>query len=305
MKLIRELPHIPIFSQPAITTVGNFDGVHIGHQAVLDKLLKTSKDTGHPSIVLSFENHPAEILRPDIPICKICTSAHKTLLMEKMGVDALVLLSFSKEFSEQSAEEFLLHLKHAIPFSHLILGWDASLGKNKHGNKAIVQDIAQKQGFKVEYLDQEKVGEVPVSSSQIRNLIQSGRLEEVKKFLGRDYSIYTAVYKGEGRGKKIGFPTANFQVKGLCLPPLGVYAVTVTLNQNKIKGIANLGIAPTVRNDQIPVLEVHLFDFDGDLYGQSLEVTFVSFLRPEKKFLNIDELKSQISFDISTAKLMF
>ncbi len=302
MKLIRELPSPPIFDTPSVVTIGNFDGMHLGHQAVIKKLIETAKKRDLPSVVISFENHPIEIIHPDVSICKICTNEHRIHLLEKMGVDALILLQFTKDFSEQSAEQFLQKLQKAVPFSHLVLGWDATLGKNKHGNKEIVQEIAKKSHFSVDYLDQQKVDGMPISSSQIRQSIQAGKLDDVKKLLGRSYSIYSKVFKGEGKGKKLGFPTANFDVKGLCIPPLGVYAVTSMINQVPLKGIANLGIAPTMRDDKIPVLEVHFFDYDENLYGQPINVIFSAFLRPEKKFSSVDELKSQIQNDISRAK---
>lgn len=303
MKLIKEFPDKPIFDK-AVITIGNFDGMHLGHQAVIKELIDTSHELKIPSVVISFENHPLEVLRPDIPICKICTSEHRMKLMEKMGIDSLVLLNFTQTLSEQSAEQFLMNLHLRQPFSHLVLGWDATLGKNKHGNKEIIQKIAAKHQFAVDYLEQQKVNDAIISSSQIRKLIQEGKLDEVKKFLGRSYSIYSTVYQGEGNGKKLGFPTANFNVKGLCLPPLGVYAVTAKFNTHTIKGVANLGIAPTMRKDKIPVLEVHLFDYHENLYGRSIEVIFSSFLRPEKKFISIEELQNQIQNDIAKAKLV-
>ena len=305
MKLIRELPSTPLFSTPTVVTIGNFDGMHVGHQAVIKKLTETSHQTGLPSVILSFENHPAEVLRPETPICKICTTEYKVHLMEKMGVDVLILLRFTKQFSEQSAEQFLHNLQKVIPISHLVLGWDATLGKDKHGGKEIVQKIAKRKDFNVKYLDQQMVEGIPVSSSHIRKLIQEGKLAGVEKLLGRPYSIYSSVLKGEGKGKKLGFPTANFNVKGLCLPPLGVYAVIVIVDSIPFKGVANLGIAPTMRDDKIPVLEVHIFDYDASLYDKSIEVIFSSYLRPEKKFANVDELKSQIRQDIAAAKKQF
>lgn len=302
MKLIRELPSSPIFTGPAAITIGNFDGMHLGHQAVIRKLIETARLNGVPSIVLSYENHPAEVIHPNLSICKICTPEHKIHLLKEMGIDLLVLINFTKEFSQQSAEEFLLNLQKQLPYSHLVLGWDATLGKDKQGSPQIVQEIAKKNQFYVDYLNQQKVEDLPVSSSQIRKFIQEGKLEKAQKLLGRRYSIFSKVYKGEGKGKNLGFPTANFRVQGLCLPPLGVYAVTCMIDKLAIKGIANLGIAPTMRDDQIPLLEVHIFDKNEDLYGKEIEVIFSSFIRPEKKFSNIEELKAQIQNDIYQAK---
>jgi riboflavin kinase / FMN adenylyltransferase len=302
MKLIRELPLTPIFQTPSVITIGNFDGMHLGHQAVIKKLVETAHSKNLPSVVLSFENHPLEVLRPDIPICKICTPEHKIHLLEKMGVDVLILMTFTQEFSEQTAEEFLFNVQKKIPFSEMILGWDATLGKNKHGNKAVVQALAKKNHFHVHYLEQQNVDGLPVSSSQIRQMIQEGRLDQAQKLLGRTYSIYSTVYQGKGNGKKLGFPTANLNVQGLCLPPLGVYAVTSIIDNVPFKGVANLGIAPTMRKDHIPVLEVHIFDCQENLYEKSIEVKFSSFLRPEMTFSSVEDLKIQIQNDIFKAK---
>lgn len=302
MKIIQELPTSLDYQKPSVITIGNFDGMHVGHKAVLKKIVETSQKLKQPSVVISFANHPSEILRPHTSTCRICTAEHKTRLMEKMGVDLLVLLNFSKNFSEQSADQFLVDLQDRIPFSHLILGWDATLGKDKHGNKEIVQEIAKKNHFHVEYLNQQLINEIPISSSQIRKFLQEGKLKQASQLLGRPYSIYAPVYQGEGKGKKLGFPTANLNVKGLCLPPLGVYAVTSLIDNLPFKGVANLGIAPTMREDKIPVLEVHLFDFEKNLYSQSIEVIFSSYLRSEKKFSGIEELKAQIQRDIVQAK---
>ena len=302
MEIIRELPLKAPWTSTSLITIGNFDGMHLGHQAVIKKLKEISLQKNYPCVVISFENHPMEVLRPDISICKICTTDHKIQLLENLGVDILILLPFTQALSEQSAEKFLQNLQRIIPFSHLVLGWDATLGKNKQGNKEIVQEIAKKNQFDVEYLDQKKVDGIPVSSSKIREYIQEGKLSETHKLLGRTYSIYSTVYKGEGRGKKLGFPTANFNVKGLCLPPLGVYAVTALIDKIPYKGVANLGIAPTLRHDKIPLLEVHIFDCEKNLYNKPVEVIFSSFLRPEKKFACQDELIMQIQNDISKAK---
>lgn len=305
MKLIREFPTTPLFSTPCAMTLGNFDGVHLGHLAVIQELLKTSKEQNIPSVVLSFVNHPAEVLRPNVPLYRIHSLDHKIRLIEKMQVDALILLTFTKEFSEQSAEEFIQQLQTKIPFSHLILGWDATLGKNRAGGEDLIRDLAQRKNFHVKYLPQFTVDDIPASSSLIRQHLKAGELKAVEKLLGRPYSIYSTVYKGKGKGKQLGFPTANLDVQGLCLPPQGVYAVSVLIGSLSYQAIANLGVAPTIRNDQTPVLEVHLFDFNQDLYEQKVEVIFKKFIRPEVKFNGIEELKSQIQQDILIAQTSF
>ena len=193
MKLIKAIPQKPLFKTPCAITIGNFDGLHTGHQFVLKRLSGISHQNQIPSVVISFKNHPAEILRPERPICKICTNEQKIKIFEKKGIDTLILLPFTKELSELSVEEFISNLQKNIPFSHLILGWDATLGKNRHGNKEIVKDIAKKQNFQVEYLEQYKIDQTSVSSSAIRACIQEGNLQEAERLLGRPFSIYSAV----------------------------------------------------------------------------------------------------------------
>lgn len=299
MKILRTLPDQALSTTPCIITIGNFDGLHLGHQHLIKELTKVAKNQQRPSVVFSFENHPGEILRPDRPICKLCTNDYKIQFLEKLGIDTLILLPFTKQLSELSAEEFILKLQQSISFSHLILGWDATLGKNRQGNKEIIQDIAAKQHFEVKYLNQLTIDNIPVSSSLIREYIQKGNLDQANKLLGRPFSVYSTVLKGNGRGKQLGFPTANIDVNGLCLPPLGVYAVTVILDNTPYRAVANLGVAPTVRQDASPTLEVHILDFDKNLYDLKIEVQFSTYIRPEKKFSSLEELKQQIKKDIN------
>ncbi|WP_166154648.1 MULTISPECIES: bifunctional riboflavin kinase/FAD synthetase [unclassified Neochlamydia] len=302
MKLLRELPATPLFSTSSVLTLGNFDGMHIGHQAIIKKVVETAKSQQKASVVLSFENHPSEVLYPDRPVNKICTNEHKIQLIKNMGVDLLILLKFTKEFSEQSAEQFIHHLQTLLPFSHLILGWDATLGKDRKGNKETIKGIAEREHFGVEYIEQQTVDEVAVSSSLIRKFIQEGQLETAQKLLGRPYSVLSAVDRGLGKGKQLSCPTANLDVKNLCIPPLGVYAVNIFVDQQLFKGVANLGIAPTVREDKVPLLEAHIFDYEANLYGKTIEVILTSYLRPEKKFANLEELKLHIQQDILKAR---
>jgi riboflavin kinase/FMN adenylyltransferase len=276
--------------------------MHLGHQMLLKKLASEAKKENKASVVISYTNHPAEVLRPQTPICRICTLEQKTQLIEKLNIDLLVLLTFDKEFAAQSAEEFLTKLQTSIPYSQLILGWDATLGKDREGSKDTVKKLATQYHFKVDYLDQLLTDQKPVSSTEIRKNLAQGHLKEIEHLLGRKYSILSKVFKGEGKGKKLGFPTANLDVRGLCLPPLGVYAVDALIDGKSYKAIANLGVAPTMRQDSTPILEVHVFDFEKDLYDQSIEVIFKSFIRPEKKFTGPDELRAQIAKDIQLAK---
>lgn len=302
MKILRKLSDLAQEHKPHALTIGNYDGVHLGHQEVLNRLASVAEKKQAKTAVLTFENHPSTVLRPTSPFQQICTLEHRLLLLEKLGIDLVILLPFTKEFSEQSAETFIKSIKTHLAFPALILGHDATIGKDREGDHQQVFQLASQLNFQVEYLPEYTLDGVRISSSKIRQEIKSGNLDAVAKHLGRKYSIYTKVQAGAGKGQKIGFRTANLAITGLCLPPLGVYAVRIIHGNKESKGVANLGIAPTVRLDKTPVLEVHILDTSENLYDQSIEVIFVGYLRAEQKFANIDELKSQISQDISAAK---
>jgi riboflavin kinase/FMN adenylyltransferase len=202
----------------------------------------------------------------------------------------------------QTAEEFLQMIRSHCSFSDLLLGPDATIGKDKHGNRNHLKEIASLWGFSLTYLDALTVDGIKISSSKIRETIQKGDLTETEQLLGRKFSIYTKVKTGLGLGKRIGFPTLNMDVEILCLPPFGVYAVKVLHENKSLKGVANLGIAPTVRQDGKPILEVHLLDAIGDIKdGCLMEVILEQYIRPEIRFGNIDQLKLQIAKDIQSA----
>ena len=283
-------------------TIGNYDGVHLGHQAVLKRLCAIANQEQGSSAVITFENHPSHILKPSQQSLRLCTPAHRFHLLQSYGIDVLFSLPFTYEFSQQTAEQFLCSAGQAFPFTHLILGYDGVFGKNREGNAQKVLELAKKHHFQVEYIPETRVGDTPVSSSAIRHLLANGELKQVEKLLNRPYSIVSHVIPGAGKGKSIGYPTANIDVDGLCLPPLGVYGVRVLVEQSWHQGIANLGVAPTVRQDLKPLLEVHLFDFDLSLYGSEIEVVFEKYVRAEMIFSSIEKLKAQIAMDIQVVK---
>lgn len=302
MQIDYNLPELRQQISPLVITIGNFDGVHAGHQAILKHVTDLAKQRHTQSAVITFSNYPSTVLRPGHPVQLICTTEHKVHLLELDHIDRLFLLKFTREFSDQSAEHFLTELQRVLPISTLVLGSDAHIGKNREGNRTSIEALAAKLGIAVEYFPDHLQDGVRISSSRIRELIRQGDLIGVQKLLGRPYSIYANVMRGSGRGTSIGFPTANVAVENLCLPPLGVYTVTIDYQGRMLPGIANLGVAPTVRNDRSPVLEVHLFDQNIDLYGQYVDIRLQSYLRPEKRFDNLADLKLQIARDILTAR---
>lgn len=297
MQILTDYKH---FSSPSTSiglTIGTFDGVHIGHQTLLNRL----KAVAPTSVVFTFENHPYTVVK-NITIPHLSTLPHRLALFEKMGIDFTILAPFTESFAKQTARDFLSQLKGKIPFSYLILGHDAKIGHDRIGD---LSELGKELSFKVEYLDPvQKNGKV-ISSSEIRKSIQEGKLTEASSLLGRPYSIFAHVQHGAGKGGSLGFHTANLTVENLVLPPLGVYAVEVRLDHETLPAVANLGFAPTLHAERPPCLEVHLLDTSRDLYGKELEVLFLEYLRPERKFESIDALKSQIQADIASAKHLF
>lgn len=299
--------HIEDFAhsrQPLVLTIGNFDGMHRGHCAVLQRAQGLAGKEGQ-IVVLTFRNHPSEVLRPEQAIRLLCTLPHKLKLLQEYGVEQVLLLTFTPQLAHRSAASFIEHIRQFIPFSHLVLGYDATLGRDRKGNQPVMQELGDQWGFDVFYLDEYRFEGQPVSSTRIREALQKGDFDQVEQLLDRPYSIYGRVSKGNGKGAELGFPTANIEVSGLCLPPFGVYAIEVLKNSHLIQGIANLGIAPTIRTEDTPILEVHLFDYVQNLYDHDIDVIFKQFIRPEKKFHSVEELRQQIKQDVALAKQIF
>ena len=299
MKIIRNITHFKSDLQPVSLTIGSFDGVHYGHQFLLNQVTALAKKNNGESIVVTFENHPKAILAKNHH--SISTLSHKLYLLEEFGVDNVVLFQFDEEFKEQSSENFLKRLHESIPFSNLILGHDSKFGKDRQGTEEINNATAKALGFNIDYLEPLKLNQQVISSTLIRSFIQNGDLKSVEKLLGRKYSIQNHVIRGTSQGQALGFPTANLNVSELALPPLGVYAVLAQFDNRFEKAVANLGYAPTMRQDKVPVLEIHLLDTKQDLYGKDLNVIFYDYIRPEKRFANIQELQAQIALDVDRA----
>ncbi len=302
MHLYHQLEEFKDQKTPVVLTIGNFDGVHLGHLAVLQKAQAIALRTEAHQVVITFSNHPSEVLRPEDPTLLLCTLPHKIALLEANHIDHLMLLPFTRYLAHHSAASFVERVRQFIPFSHLILGHDATLGRDRQGNRSVMQSLAEAWGFEVHYLEEYRYEGLPVSSTQIRQLVQKGEFDQAEILLGRPYSIYSTISTGLGKGRQIGFPTANIPVKGLCLPPLGVYVVEVNKEGEIYQGIANLGVAPTIREDGVPLLEVHILAENVELSASPIEVIFLKFIRPERKFESVEALREQIGQDVYFAK---
>ncbi|MEJ7621898.1 MAG: bifunctional riboflavin kinase/FAD synthetase [Aquificaceae bacterium] len=296
MKCIEEL------TEHYAITVGNFDGVHRGHQRLLERLISKAKEKGLKSLVLSFYPHPLWVLNSTQAPCELTDIRERSELILKHGVDQVVFIRFDRSFSKLSAEDFIREvLWNRLRCKHLVVGYDWRFGYKREGEIELAKELGKEMGFEVEEMEPFRINGHVVSSTLIRRLLHMGRLEEASLYLGRNYSLKRKVVSGEGRGSILGFPTANLQnTENLCLRE-GVYVVRV---EDRFMGVANYGVRPTFGGKK-RVLEVHILDFEGNLRDKEIKVEFLKFLREEKKFSNPEELKRQIKEDISRAKGFF
>jgi riboflavin kinase/FMN adenylyltransferase len=284
-----------------------FDGVHLGHQQVIRQTVADAKQHNSLSLAITFDRHPATVVAPSRAPQLIYSLEHKLREIERLGVDAILVIEFTREFSQQPAEAFVRKLCADLGRIHSVcVGRNFTFGHKRSGNVELLQKLGSELGFQVHGLAAVSLNGQVVSSTRIREAIRSGNLDSASQMLGRSYSIRGAVVRGDHLGRKLGFPTANIDVTGLELPPHGVYAVLAETPQGSRQGLVNIGLRPTVSQPQPQVrFELHLLGFDGELYGQALEVTPLKFLRSEQRFAGLDELKAQIARDVANARAFF
>jgi riboflavin kinase/FMN adenylyltransferase len=301
MEIIRHITaHAPL-SHPVVS-LGNFDGVHIGHQAILRRLLQEATARQGTALVLTFHPHPLVVLRPDRPIALIVGLREKLALFAAAGVQKVILQRFTLPFARLTPAEFVQrYLVEAIGAEKVIVGHNVNFGRNREGRAETLQLLGQAHGFEVEIVGPVTVGAQEVSSTAVRTLLSTGQMREVERLLGRPYAVSGRVEKGFQRGRGIGFPTANLRPRAGLLLPNGVYAVRVEVGGQQVPGVANVGVKPTF-GDHKRTIEAHLFDFSADLYGQRLCVEFVEHLRGERKFPSVQELVQQIQEDAQRAR---
>ena len=294
MKIIR---NTNLEQLPCVVTIGNFDGVHLGHQALLTEVKKRAHDLKLESAVITFEPNPKDYFSQNKPQTRISSLREKIELFNEIKIDRVHIIKFNQEFSKVTANEFISVLIKKLKVKEIVVGEDFCFGRGREGGIKQLSASSMKLNIKNKILIDGK----RISSTLIRNLLANDKLDQANKYIGRPYSISGKVVHGEKRGRKIGFPTANIHMRHNRPPLKGVFAVKF---QNHF-GVANLGIRPSIKGEKKLQLEVHLLNFSSDLYGQHVSVIFLKKLRDEKKFKSLDELKEQIKLDVIKAKLFF
>lgn len=294
MKIIR---NTNLEQLPCVVTIGNFDGVHLGHQALLAEVKKRAHDLKLESAVITFEPNPKDYFSQNKPQTRISSLREKIELFNEIKIDRVHIIKFNQEFSKVTANEFISVLIKQLKVKEIVVGEDFCFGRGREGGIKQLSASSMKLNIKNKILMDGK----RISSTLIRNLLANDKLDQANKYIGRPYSISGKVVHGEKRGRKIGFPTANIHMRHNRPPLKGVFAVKF---QNHF-GVANLGIRPSIKGEKKLQLEVHLLNFSSDLYGQHVSVIFLKKLRDEKKFKSLDELKEQIKLDVIKAKLFF
>jgi riboflavin kinase / FMN adenylyltransferase len=286
--------------QNAWLTIGSFDGVHLGHQEIIRKMTAGAHTAGAPAVVLAFFPHPAVVLRKRQDLYYLTTPEERAEIMESLGVDVVITHPFNLEIANKEARQFLLELKAHLGLSHLWIGYDFALGRNREGDVPTLRKLGKELGYQLHVVEPVQAPNGYVSSSLIRKKLAEGDMNSVTQLLGRHYKIEGVVIHGDGRGKPLGIPTANLEVwPERALPKEGVY-VCKAHNGNEIWGaLANVGVRPTFEIEPVsPRVEAHLLDFDRDLYGQSICLEFITRLRDEQRFPNVQALVAQIHQDI-------
>src|SRR5436309_11638495 len=304
LQIIRSVPELSPLPGPLFPAIGVFDGVHLGHQAVISTSAEHARAENGTPVVVTFDPHPEKVLRPEKAPHLLTATAHKIALIRTLGVRHLLIIAFDKQFAATEPEDFVQQLvQHSKPLREICVGHEWAFGKNRRGNLQLLSKLGAEFDFKVVGIPPVSVNSEIVSSTTIRRAVEAGDLKKAAAMLGRDYTILGTVVRGDDLGRKIGFPTANLSAHSEQFPPNGVYFAEAKLDGVVYPGVVNLGYRPTMssgRSDR--VLEVYLLDFNHDVYGKDLKLRFLRYLRPERKFENVDALVHQIERDVQQAR---
>lgn len=303
MNVFRRIDDLGKIPGPLVLAAGVFDGMHHGHRAVLAAALSAAREMGGTAAALTFDPHPSKILRPDRASRLLTSTPHKLALMEEFGMQNVLVVPFTQAFAAIEAEAFLRQLCAAAPaLRRVCVGRAWRFGSKRAGDGALLHRLGPELGFETTEVEPVEIDGAVISSTRIRQAVEEGDLDAAERLLGRRYTVAGTVCRGAGLGRQLGFPTANLSTHNEQFPPDGVYAVRVHFAGTDLSGVANIGVRPSVASNGDRLLEVYLFDFSGDLYDRDLEVKFVAFLRPEKRFPGKEVLQNQIREDAAHAR---
>jgi riboflavin kinase/FMN adenylyltransferase len=306
-KIIRGLHNLPSCPDGCVATIGNFDGVHLGHQAVLAQLAMKGDMLGLPAVVITFEPQPFEFFVPDKAPARLTRFREKVEALRSFSIHKLCVLRFNEKLASMSAQAFIQQLLiEGLNVKYLVVGDDFRFGHGRQGDFALLQAAGEKHGFQVVNMHTFAIDQQRVSSTRIRDALKVGQLDEAEKLLGRPYRMSGRVAHGDKRGRQLGFPTANIHLHRHKVPLSGVYAVQLFgVKEEPVNGVANVGVRPTIRGGEEALLEVHLFDFNRNIYGEHVQVHFLQKIRDEQKFDGLDALVKQIQIDSEQARQFF
>ena len=300
MFIYKSISDIPILKH-AIVTIGTFDGVHLGHQKIISRLLELKKQQGGETLLFTFEPHPRKVLFPEQKDLKLLTNtAEKCELLKQFGIDHLLVFPFTKEFSHMQAETYIEEIiSKGLQTKTLVIGYDHHFGSNREGNINLLKEVCAHYQFSIEEIPVQEINQLNVSSSRIRKALGEGDIEIANSYLGYSFFIKGEVIKGKQLGRTIGYPTANIKLDDAdkLIPKIGVYAANIIIKEKRYKGMLNVGINPTTDADNNIKVEVNIFGFNEEIYGETIKLEFVKRIRNEQKFANLDELKQQLAKD--------
>lgn len=295
----KQIPRMPSLC----LTLGIYDGVHLGHQKIIRRVVERAKEIGGMSCVVTFDPHPREVLIPDTAPDLLTSTKKKIELLKALGLDAVCLIRFTREFAQVEARKFVKDfLINTLRTRAIVEGYDWRFGKGRKGDVELLREIGKDNGYEVEQVDGVVIDGQIVSSTLIRELVLEGNLDKAAAYLGREHSITGDIVEGSRMGREIGFPTANIEPHHEAIPPNGIYAVRVDVAGERKNGTLNIGVRPTVTEEKKRTIEVHIMDFYRDIYNEEIEVTFVERLRDEKKFPSVEALTDQIKKDVEKAR---
>lgn len=305
MKIFHGIENANIL-KPTVLTLGVFDGLHLGHQRIMQTVVDRAKVVEAHATAITFDPHPRAVLHPETAPPLLQTLDQRLANFELLGIEQAIVVKFHRDFASQPAEDFLTNIiRDRLHAKEVYLGKGFAFGKNRGGNIELLRQKSMELGFVADEVDEVQIRGIRISSSAIRKLLSEGRINLARRMLGRPYGVEGVIIRGNRRGHTIGFPTANLKPHNRVIPRYGVYATATLIGGIWRKSITNIGVRPTFENEAEPSIETYIFDFDGDLYGDALRVRFLHRIRDERKFNGIDELKAQIEKDTARARNYF